>query len=259
MKLLTIMLLALSFFNVSCSSGKKVYDQEHMVASTVWVQNAAEVRALQYQAFNIATQKLKTDLKWAKSDTPRAVVVDADETIIDNSPYQAKNILENKTYNSASWGEWVEEARATAIPGAVEFLNYADKNGVEIFYITNRKINGFNATYKNLKKLGFPVKKENMLLRTDTSSKVARRKVVTSKYRIVLLMGDNLDDFDDIFEKKSIEDRFSETDKLKKRFGSRYIVLPNPMYGTWEGAIYNYDYKKTDETKDKDRKKALKL
>ncbi len=204
------------------------------------MQNAAEVRALTYQAYNIARLRLDHDLKYNKSKKKRAIVVDADETIIDNSPYQARNILKNESYTSQNWNEWVQEASADAVPGAVEFLSYAASKGVEVFYITNRKINGFDATYVNLKNLGFPVKKENMMLRTTGNSKKARRAKVLKNHRIVLLMGDTMADFSEIFEHKSTGERRKLTDEYRQEFGKKFIVLPNPMYGDWEQALYDY-------------------
>lgn len=214
--------------------------QEYLMATTLWMQNAAEVRALTYQAYNIARLRLDNDLKYDKSTKKRAIVVDADETIIDNSPYQARNILKNESYNSKSWNKWIEEAKADAVPGAVDFLSYASSKGVSVFYITNRHIGGFEGTYRNLKKLGFPVKKANLLLKTTQSSKKSRRDQVLKDHRIVLLMGDTLSDFSEVFDEKSTEERNKLTDSFRQEFGRTFIVLPNPMYGDWEQALYDY-------------------
>jgi len=231
------------FLFFSCSTHQVSHEentQEYLVASTLWMQNAAEVRALTYQAYNIARLRLDHDLKYNKSKKKRAIVVDADETIIDNSPYQARNIHENRSYNSKNWHEWIEEAQADAVPGAVDFLSYAASKGVEVFYITNRKVNGFDATYLNLKNLGFPVKKKNMMLRTDGNSKKSRRAKVLENHRIVLLMGDTMSDFSEIFDHKSSEERRKLTDDYRREFGRKFIVLPNPMYGDWEQSLYDY-------------------
>ncbi len=212
-------------------------NQEHLTMATLWAQNAGEARALSYQAFNIAKMKLDQDLRRSSKKT-RAVVVDVDETIVDNSPFQAQGILDNTSYPTG-WREWIDMASATALPGAIEFLNYAHKRGVEVFYITNRKVVGFDATYKNLVELGFPVKKENMMLREKDSSKKSRREDVLKNHRIVLLMGDNLGDFSEIFELDSTVERNALVDQNKKHFGGKFIVLPNAMYGNWEGGLYD--------------------
>ncbi|HEU5239651.1 MAG TPA: HAD family acid phosphatase, partial [Pyrinomonadaceae bacterium] len=152
-------------------------------------------------------------------------------------------------------------SEASAIPGAVEFLTYANSRGVRVFYITNRKTAEKAGTAANLHKLGFPnVNDETLLVRTDqkSSSKEPRRQSVSAKYRVVLLMGDNLNDFSDVFENaKTVTGRISVTDQNKARFGTRFIVLPNPMYGDWENAIYDYNLKLSEEEKAAKRKALL--
>jgi 5'-nucleotidase (lipoprotein e(P4) family) len=253
MKKISLFISSLLLFTSCANNSKNYHQQTYMEAATAWVQNAAEVRALSYQAFNLAKLQLDKDLR-KRSRKKRAIVVDVDETIVDNSPYQAKNVLENRSYEKKSWNEWIDMADAKALPGAVEFLKYADRKGAEVFYITNRKIRGLDATYKNLVKLGLPVKRKNLFLKTTTSSKQARRNVVLKKHRIVLLMGDTLADFHEAFEELNIKDRFQAVERFKNDFGKKFIVLPNPMYGDWEWAMYNYDYSLKHE-----EKRALRL
>ncbi len=224
-------------------------DLEYQVAAVLYTQKAAEYRALAYQAFNIARLRLDADLdkknlkKLPKAERkmPRAIVVDIDETVLDNSPAQAYGIRNNVPFNSKNWYAWGDMRKAKAVPGALEFLNHAVSKGVKIFYISNRDQVQKQATIDNLKTLGFQdVSADSVMLRTSESSKDARRGVVTAKYRVVMLMGDNLDDFTSAFERKSIADRFAETDRARDMWGDRFIVLPNAMYGTWENAIYEF-------------------
>src|SRR5205085_3155061 len=123
----------------------------------------------------------------------------------------------------------------------------ANTRGVRVFYITNRKAAEKEGTATNLRKLGFPnVNDETLLVRTDTnsSSKEPRRKSVAAKYRVVLLMGDNLNDFSEEFEKaRTVSGRLAAAEQNKSQFGTRFIALPNPMYGDWENAIYDYNLK----------------
>ncbi len=212
-------------------------DQNYLTGATLYFQTAAEVMALQHQAFNVARDYLDRDLT-KTSTKKRAIVVDVDETIIDNSPYQADNILKNQSYNSTSWEAWVERARARAIPGAVEFLNYAHQKGVSVFYISNRKQKNHEATLKNLKALGFPVSQNSLLLREKDNDKTKRRSLVEGKHFIVFLMGDNLGDFLEVFQGKTVRERFELTQEHAAMFGRRFIVLPNPMYGEWETILY---------------------
>lgn len=241
-----------------------VADNEYQVAAVLYQQHAAEYRALAFQAFNLAKLRLdedfdKKNLKKLSKDErkkPRAVVVDIDETVLDNSPSQAYQIKNRLPFNMDDWKDWGEKRSAKAIPGAVEFLKYANQKGVRVFYISNRADSQKQATTDNLKAVGFPdVSDETMLLQTAESNKEARRKIVLEKHRIVLLVGDNLNDFAESFEKKSVADRFAETDKDKNLFGSRYIVLPNAMYGAWESSIY--DNKRLTEAEKTQKRKDL--
>jgi 5'-nucleotidase (lipoprotein e(P4) family) len=216
-------------------------DNEYQVSAILWTQTAGEWRALCYQAFTLAHMALNNDLKTHKSKKERrALVVDVDETVLDNSPQQARLVKEHQGFNQTEWAKWTASAQAEAIPGAAEFLNYADKKGVRVFYITNRNESERAGTMANLQKVGFPnVTNESVLLRADTSSKEPRRQQVVAQYRIVLLMGDNLNDFDVAFEKKTVAERLAAVEQNKDKFGTRYIVLPNAMYGDWESAIYS--------------------
>ena len=232
---------------------------EQLVMATLWMQTSAEFRAMCYQTFNLARVNLDAFLGSYSASKPVAVIVDADETVIDNSAYEAFLIGNNFGYSSKTWTPWMAAAQAEAIPGAVDFLNYAKGKGVDIFYVTNRKMVGYDGTEKNLKALGFPfVDKKHLLLRTDTSDKQARRDIVAEDYEVAFLMGDNLNDFLSVFQKKSIADRFSETDKIKDMWGKKFIMLPNPTYGEWEGAIYKGNWGASAAEKNQMRKEHLK-
>lgn len=240
-------------------------DNEYQVGAVLWMQKAAEYRALCYQAFNWARKTLDVDEKTRKKlpkaerKKPRAVIVDIDETVLDNSPAQAFGIKNRRGFNLQDWYAWGEMRKAKAIPGAVEFANYARQKGVRIFYISNRDEVQKQATIDNLKSVGFPdISAENVLLRTTESGKEPRRQTVAQNYRTVLLLGDNLNDFATAFERKSVAERFAETDKVKDLWGNKFVVLPNAMYGEWESAIYEYQ-RLTEPQKTKKRANALEL
>ena len=232
MKKYLIVLLSI----LSCNQPDYKNDNDYKIQAQVWTQNSAEYRALCYQAFNAAKMNLDALFFFEKKyDKPLAIIADVDETVLDNSPYDGKLILNNTTYNRESWVEWGNLEIAKAIPGSLEFLIYASEKNVEIFYISNRYSEQLEATVNNLKKLGFPDAKEsNVLLRGDTRSKSERRKSVSDNYEIIMLIGDNLSDFNDEFEIKLYDERSDQTDKLKNEFGTKLIVLPNPNYGDWE-------------------------
>lgn len=253
MKKIVLLLMGVSL--VSCSTTKK-NDVAYMEGVALWMQNSAEVRALRYQAFNAARYTVDQSLK-KRSKKPRALIVDIDETVLDNSPYQARGLVTGEAYNEQEWERWVDMGKARALAGSVGFLNYAVKKGVEVFYISNRKVRGFEPTYQNLKEEGFPVKKQNLILKTHTSSKDERRKAVFKKYNVILLMGDTLADFHTNFEDKNTNERNILVDSFRKEFGKKFIVLPNPMYGDWEWALHDYDYSKSMKEREQERKKFL--
>lgn len=123
---------------------------EQQVMADTWYQTAGEVKALYHQGYNIG--KMKLDMALAKgTEKKAAIVLDLDETVVDNSPYQAMTAKTGKGY-PYKWDEWIQqakaEAEAEALPGAVSFLQYANEKGVTIYYISNRKQNQLDAPYQ---------------------------------------------------------------------------------------------------------------
>lgn len=237
-------------------------DNEYQTGAVLWTQSSAEYRALAFQTFSLAKLRLDQDLAQHRSRRSKAkapaIIVDADETVLDNSRFQAELILRGAAYTPQAWTVWCDRAEAGAVPGAVEFLNYAFQHGVHVFYITNRRQTEKAGTVTNLKTLGFPdVSEESVMIREQgsTSSKESRRQSVRSRYRVVLLVGDNLNDFNDDFAGKSIADRKAQVDRERADFGSQYIVLPNPMYGDWESAVYGNASNLSDAER-RDRRRA---
>ena len=241
-------------------------DNEYQVGAILYMQKAAEYRSMAYQAYNIARWQLDADFekknlkKLPKSERkkPRSVMVDIDETVLDNSPANAFLAKNRRPFNTKDWYAWGEMRKAKPIPGAVEFLNYANSRGVRVFFVSNRDEVQKQATIDNLKSAGFAnVSAENVLLRNGDSSKEPRRQQILAKYRIVFSIGDNLDDHSVVFENSSITNRFAEVDKAKDLFGKKYILLPNAIYGTWENVLY--DKGMTDAQKAERREELLEL
>lgn len=221
-------------------------------------QTAAEYRALCYQAFNIASFRIHQIPRRQLKRRKMAIVTDLDETILDNSYSEAQMIMEGKEYSPKGWKEWTDKSAATAVPGAIEFLQEAKRKGLEIFYISNRDTTEITSTLKNLRNLRLPdADSAHLLFLSNTSSKEARRLIVAAQYEIVMLLGDNLNDFTKAFEKGTIDQRFAETDKERSEWGKKFIVLPNPTYGEWESALYNYQRGITPEQKQRMRREKL--
>lgn len=209
------------------------------VMAVLWFQRAAEARALYFQAYNIARERLDTALAQRQGEEKLAVIMDIDETILDNSPLEADLIKTGKTFSEKSWREWVSQCQARALPGAQPFLAYAASNNVEVFYVSNRNATDFDDTARNLQAQHFPmVDAEHLLLQQAHEGKEPRRQELGRKYNIVLLMGDNLGDFTDVFDRQNSDVRSNLADENREKFGRLCIVLPNPMYGTWENCLY---------------------
>lgn len=216
--------------------------------ATLWVQSSAEFEAVAIQTFAAARRALDEAL----ADTsrvgaveennedpsqPPAVIVDVDETVLDNTGFETRVIRRGLTYDSQMWKDWTSEGIATAIPGAAEFLAYANSRGVTVFYVTNRDEDERAGTHKNLVALGFPLDPgvETLLLQEDTRDKGPRRAQVAASYRLLLLLGDDLNDFAPMREQSHAE-REAMLRQTRAWWGTRWFMLPNPMYGSWERA-----------------------
>src|SRR3989449_11174904 len=140
-----------------------------LAPAVVWVRRSVEYKASALTAFALARIRLDqalADRSWTgapKEQTgayqalPPAVILDIDETILDNSGYQAWMALKGTSFDPKTWNAYVNTVTSVAIPGAVEFAKYADAKGVKVFYITNRTAEEEPATRKNLEKFGFPM------------------------------------------------------------------------------------------------------
>jgi acid phosphatase len=244
--------------------------------AVLWFQTAAEFRAIATQTFQLAGRALDDALRdpaWSAmprtealgddAGQPPAVIVDIDETMLDNSPHSARRISGryHDCFDPKEWLDWTSTAQASSIPGALAFAQRAEALGVRVFYISNRDRNRDDpaadelaSTRRNLEAAGFPMHDDNMLLRDrsrepvagwDMSDKRARRRHVDSTHRVLLLVGDNLGDFVSILDpsdpagKRNLDlgRRAELVDEYKVWWGERWFALPNPMYGSWEGAL----------------------
>lgn len=214
---------------------------EQNLNSVLWKQSA-EARAMYYQTFNLARWRLEQTLRTYNSNKLPAIIFDIDDTLLDNSPYAARLIVNHKTYPSG-WSEWVHEAKAKPLPGALEFLNYANSQNVTIFYITSRLNTQKDDTIKNLLAYGFPqIKEPHILFKTTENSKESRRQTISATYEIIMLVGDQLTDLSSVFDNASLEKRNSEVTKMRGEFGKKFILLPNPTYGDWLDATSERRY-----------------
>lgn len=218
--------------------------QNQAALGIVWMQQSGEYQALAHQAFN--TAKTAFDQAKKTKGKKKAVVVDLDETMMDNSAYAGWQVKNGEDFTQETWTKWVNARQAAAIPGAVEFANYVNNHGGTMFYVSNRLENGERqGTIDDMARLGFPgVSEKTLILKDGKSAKSARYKTITDQgYDIVVYVGDNLNDFGDATYRKPNAERRDFVAQNAKQFGTKYIVLPNPNYGDWEGGLDSNYYK----------------
>ena len=254
----------------SFSSEKDKSFQEQSILSVLYVQTSTEFAANNLQTYLNATEALERaleDSSWSAAleqkenfrDKPPAIIIDIDETVLDNSPFQSRTILSGLSYPNG-WSEWVNESKANAVEGVYDFLHYANDKEVEIYYLTNRLESFRDPTIKNLINLGLPFKNENMLLmrkEQNSRDKTERRKLVADKNRVVLIIGDQLTDFISTKEAYVFHtDRKKLAKKYSDMWGSKWFMITNPTYGRWELSIYE-NMPESEEAASEIRKKTL--
>lgn len=226
--------------------------------ATAWVQTSIAHDAIFKQTYRAATRQLPqalADPDWralvpaehgSETGQPPAVILDIDETVLDNSPYQARLIRTGDSYDSATWAQWVREQAARPLPGAVAFTRFAADHGVRVFYISNRDQALDKATLANLKAAGFPVFGPDAFLGLGTQiagcqqvghSKTCRRQKVGDDYRVLMLFGDQIGDFMTLDADTALA-RDRAVAPFMRRFGRQWFMLPNPTYGSWRSALF---------------------
>ncbi len=249
--------------NLGCEKARETHENLH---PTLWTQAAGEYHAISSQTFFLAKLQLARaleDATWSAAleqpagsfdGLPPAIIVDVDETILDNAPYQAQLVVENAEYTTESWAKWVQDRSAPALPGAKDFLDFVQSQGVEIFYVTNRASELEEDTRVNLKQEGLPLNEDYDVVLTKgengwESDKKTRREAVAQTHRILLLMGDDLNDFFSGARANNPEDRQSLVKQHEAMWGEKWLVLPNPSYGSWEASLFGRDYELSDAEK----------
>jgi 5'-nucleotidase (lipoprotein e(P4) family) len=243
--------------------------------AVLWDQSAVEAQAVMMQAYSLA--RLRFDEALADknrtadpavqtgdfANRPPAIVLDVDDTVLNTSQYQAWNVTSGTSFNPQTWTAYVNTKIDTAIPGAVDFTQYAASKGAKVFYVTNRTKEEEPATAERLKALGFPMGDNVDTLLTAkempewTSAKSTRRAFIAKDYRLLLLVGDNLGDFTDAY-KGSIAERQKVFEDNKAHWGKDWIAIPNPTYGSWESAAYGHDFKAPPEEQRQKKLDSLK-
>ena len=231
--------------------------------AVAWSQTAIEHDLIFMQTYRDAQARLMAALKDPRWDAlPKddrvapikglkpAVVLDIDETVLDNSPYQARLIKHGGEFNEADWAAWCKEEIARPLPGVVEFTQFAAKHGIAVVYVSNRAKDLDQVTLENLRKVGLPVSGPQAFLGLGTfvegceqigSEKGCRRQLLSHKYRVLMQFGDQIGDFVTVLANNDAGRRRAMSPYMNW-IGTRWFVLPNPTYGAWEPALFNNDW-----------------
>ncbi|WP_028920209.1 5'-nucleotidase, lipoprotein e(P4) family [Pseudoxanthomonas suwonensis] len=246
--------------------------------AVLWVQRTAEYQAAATQTYRAAAALLDRALAephWdalvpserdnAGHGLKPAVVLDIDETVLDNSPYQARLVRDGLEYSDPTWDAWVEERKAKPVPGVLEFARAASERGITMVYISNRAVHLKQATLDNLRAVGLPVADDSVFLGLGTvvegceqhgSEKDCRRRLAGRQYRVLMQFGDQLGDFVHI-DANTFEGRQRLLEEYDDWFGERWWMLPNPTYGSWEPAAFGNSWKQSRETRRAAKRAAL--
>lgn len=228
--------------------------------ANLWTQRSVEFKGNALSVYALGHLRLDqalADKKWTAApveqtgdyqNLPPAIVLDIDETVLDNSLYQVWSMKTGTPFSVPTWNLFCADKVSRAIPGAVEFTKYADSKGVKVFYISNRGVEVEKPTRENMETLGFPMggNVDTFLMQNEKpgwgSKKGTRRAEIARDYRIVLEVGDNFGDFDDRYT-ASEADRMKFFDENKARWGREWLVISNPTYGSFDAATFGYVYK----------------
>lgn len=246
--------------------------------AVLWVQRSEEYKAAAEQTYRAAADRLDSALKEAHWDAlvpeergndakglKPAVVLDLDETVLDNSPYQARLVRDGKEYDEVTWDQWVAEKKAKPVPGVVDFARAANEKGITLVYISNRAVHLKEATLANLRAVGLPVADDSVFLGLGTvvpgceqagSEKNCRRRLAGQQYRVLMQFGDQLGDFVEVTA-NTPDGRAALLQQYHDWFGERWWMLPNPTYGGWEPAQFNNDYAQPRQARHDAKRAAL--
>jgi len=224
-----------------------------MLNAVLWQATSAEHKAIALQTYALAGRNLDSaiaDPTWTAAleqterfeTLPAAIILDIDETVLDNSPYNVQVVSQLREYSRKSFKDWCLKAEAPAVPGVQAFLTGAVKKRVSVFYVSARTEDLRTCTIENLRHLDLPVADEESSILLDVGdSKSDERRRVAETHRILLLIGDNLNDFVD-GSRATPKQRSILARRYAKKWGNAWIILPNPMYGHWEDTFHGFDY-----------------
>jgi 5'-nucleotidase (lipoprotein e(P4) family) len=180
---------------------------------------------------------------------PPAVVFDADETLIWNLGSARWLAERGLAFDPKVWAQWERTGagKALPLPGALEAVNKLRAAGIAVLVNTNREAVNAAGTVETLRAAGFGEFRhgETLFLKGDDqtgSNKDARRAVIASRYCVIAMAGDQLGDFSQAFNERSLsaaQRRALAAGPTAPLWGRGWFMLPNPTYGPWDKITYD--------------------
>ena len=230
---LSILILFLSAcaIDLSIDTGKRINTKKEtelkLPNDIRWTTNSSEYQILCEQIYENAWNNLSN--KMGAADSQTAIIMDLDETVLDNSKYQIGLIKKNESYNPESWSLWVNLKEADLVPGAKQFIDNVRQTNVKIVFLSNRMAKNELPTIENMKALEIYEENDIFMLRIDKPDKkhIRRAEVLQGTGRMEQIgamkvlgyFGDARHDFPD-------QDDYYI-------FGENMFMFANPMYGKW--------------------------
>ncbi|KFD22361.1 acid phosphatase [Tatumella ptyseos ATCC 33301] len=237
LKILPLILLPLVSFSSRSADVPSVCAPKTYEMALRYQQKSAEIMALQLQTYKFAQQTFQAKVARLADPEKAAVVMDLDETVLDNTPLMVRDIENCHDFTRwDTWDAWEKSGHPGLIPGAKAFLQAVNAKKVHIFYVSDRSQANKAQTLALLRSLGLPqVSEDNVML--DTASKQVRRATIRQHYSIIMLFGDSLPDLSAQFKnKKTTEQQRQLVAENEAHFADDWIVLPNAAYGSWTDA-----------------------
>jgi len=221
----------------------------------LWQTTSAEYQILAKSIYASAAAHLEralTDRQWTalpaqsrdSQTLPPAIIMDIDETVLDTGSFQSHLVKNGARFSTPLWRDWLNQNHPPAVPGALEFISLAQSRGVSVFFVTNRDYATEPVTRVQLASVGIalPANFDTVLSANERPDwgvdKDSRRQFIAQSYRVLMVFGDDLGDF--ISEYRTAPHARVLEAKKYNNWGTKWFMLPNPMYGSWETSLYNF-------------------
>ena len=265
----SLLLVCLGVCGCATTGGSDSTPAHDNMDAVVWLQSSTEYAGVVTGIFVAATAALEEIARTEANRTHgMAIVMDIDETVLDNSRYQAQLVFDEATYESESWDNWISLRAAPAVPGVVDFIRRSQSLGFHVVFVTNRACRARPDTAEyclqkadtlvNLEEIGVDTSSTTLFLRGErppercrtflsaseradgkwSSDKTSRRECIRLDHDIIMLFGDQLGDFTEEQGGPYGESGRDIAAEFGEYWGKTWFMLPNPTYGGWHPGTF---------------------